>query len=98
MKSTKTYVVHSDPGHAWIAVPIKELFELGIQDKITSYSYIKGKSAYLEEDCDLSTFFSAFRARFGKDPAYRDGKHWDRCPVRSFDRYTEASLDRAMNG
>lgn len=93
MKSNKTYVVHSDPGHAWIAVPIRELFELNIADKITAFSYIKGKTAYLEEDCDLSTFFKAFELRFGQRPQYREGKHWDRCPVRSFAQYTVGAAE-----
>lgn len=54
-----TYTFHEDGGHGWLAVPIKELTTLGIADKITSYSYVKGDTAYLEEDCDLSTFFRA---------------------------------------
>lgn len=48
-----------DPGHGWLEVPIAELVELGIAGAITPYSYQSGDMAYLEEDCDLSTFARA---------------------------------------
>ena len=52
----KKYHFYSDPGHGWLKVSIKELIKLGIAEKITGYSYRKGNFAYLEEDCDVSTF------------------------------------------
>lgn len=57
----KTYNYFQDPGHGWVRVKMSELVELGIADKISSYSYVSasGKSVYLEEDMDLSTFLSA---------------------------------------
>ena len=54
--------VLTDPGHGWIKVPKKLLAELGIANKITPYSYMRGDFAYLEEDADASTFFEAMRA------------------------------------
>lgn len=54
--------VLTDPGHGWIKVPKKLLAELGIADKITPYSYMRGDFAYLEEDADASTFFEAMKA------------------------------------
>jgi hypothetical protein len=42
----------TDPGHGWIEAPIQLLKQLGIVNKITSYSYRKGDTAFLEEDCD----------------------------------------------
>ena len=53
------YIFYSDVGHGWIKVSIKELVQLGIQNKISGYSYMRNNSAYLEEDCDLSIFFKA---------------------------------------
>lgn len=53
---TTTYTYYQDPGHGWIEVPLGELSRLGIASKISSYSYIKGGYAYLEEDCDASLF------------------------------------------
>ena len=52
------YIFTSDPGHGWLRVPVAELKEMGIADKISPYSYISenGRFAYLEEDRDFSTF------------------------------------------
>lgn len=50
---------YSDPGHGWLKVPIKELKKLGIENDISSYSYMMGDYAYLEEDSDLSTYITA---------------------------------------
>ena len=83
----KTYIWASDAGHEWLAVKIKELVELNIEDKITEYSYVKGGTAYLEGDCDASTFINAYTAKFGRAPLTRSGKCWDRWPGRSFARF-----------
>lgn len=53
--------IYADPGHAWAKVPFSLIYKLGIQDKITSYSYMRGSYAYLEEDCDLSTLIKALQ-------------------------------------
>ena len=52
-----TKVMHSDPSHAWLAVKLSEIKMLGIQANITNYSFIKGKTAYLEEDVDAPKFY-----------------------------------------
>jgi hypothetical protein len=51
----------SDPGHGWLRVPHSDLDALGIRDKITMFSYYNDRFAYLEEDCDLSTYMIALR-------------------------------------
>ena len=56
-KITLSY--YQDPGHGWIKVPLKLIGTLGIEDKITRYSYMRGLFAYLEEDCDAATLFKA---------------------------------------
>lgn len=55
------YRFHQDPGHGWIEVPMSEIRELGIADKISTYSYQSrdGRIAYLEEDCDAGEFINA---------------------------------------
>ena len=65
MNTTKPidYYFYSDPGHGWLAVNYDELVELGIQDKISSYSYVKGNTVYLEEDCDMAVFMNAMEAK-----------------------------------
>ena len=59
---TTTYTYHQDPGHGWIEVAKAELERLGLTDKISCYSYIKGSTAYLEEDCDASLWAQAKKA------------------------------------
>ena len=77
---------YSDPAHGWCAVKLNVLYDLGIIEKISPYSYIRGKTAYLEEDCDYSTLISAL---MDKNILYvMDSKHTDkRAPIRSYDRY-----------
>ena len=82
------YVKFEDPGHGWLEVRKSELVELGIAAKISSYSYMKGKMAYLEEDCDMSLFIEA---RWPDDPYQcRDFiavHHQDPTPIRDYDCY-----------
>jgi hypothetical protein len=55
----KSLTFYSDAGHGWLKVKKAELVALGIADKITAYSYQYKEYAYLEEDCDLSTYVEA---------------------------------------
>lgn len=50
----KFYKFYSDAGHGWVAVKRQELADLGILNQISGCSYQKGKTAYLEEDCDAT--------------------------------------------
>lgn len=87
MANSKANVVkffHSDAGHGWLAVKTRELVELGVADKITAFSYTKGKSSYLEEDVDMSTYINAQKDR-GVTVEIRQGKRWDKkSPIRAF--------------
>lgn len=56
------YLFITDPGHGWLAVPISDLKKLGIENKITAFSYRKGETAFLEEDVDAGTFLKAAQA------------------------------------
>jgi hypothetical protein len=77
---------YSDPGHGWLAVKRSTLIELGIDGLISTYSYQRGNTVYLEEDCDYSTFAAAARAR-GIELSFID-KHTDRrSPIRSYEIY-----------
>jgi len=53
------YTFYEDPGHGWLKVPMTELVDLGVAGTISSYSYRDDTDAYLEEDCDLTTFLDA---------------------------------------
>jgi len=86
MEKTFTITCYSDPSHSWGKVRRDVLVNLGIADKITRYSYVRGDYAYLEEDCDLTTLCMALterntRVKFVEKHSNRDSK------IRSYERY-----------
>ena len=83
----KTFKLHSDCGHAWLAVKKHYIEALGISKIISSYSYEKGGTVYLEEDADLGTFFDAFKKEYGVSPKILELKHKDRSAIRHYNRY-----------
>ena len=71
--------IFGDPGHAWARVAKSKLVSLGIADKVSTYSYMNGSNAFLEEDCDLSVLVDALRERgyeikFNKSHTNRQSK------------------------
>lgn len=76
-----------DPGHGWFAVKRAVLDALGILDRISYYSYQRGASVYLEEDCDAALFINAVRARFGRDPIWKATHTDKRSPIRSYSHF-----------
>jgi hypothetical protein len=86
-KAPKVYVCHTDAGHGWLAVKRQELIDLGIADKVTGYSYQRGGTVYLEEDCDAGLFIAARKAR-GLATSMREGKWHEYSPIRSYQRYS----------
>lgn len=83
--ATTTFKYYQDPGHGWIAVKIKILEQLGLAPSdFSGYSYLRGKTIYLEEDDDASKFVEAWISKFGIAPKLI-GKHTnDRSPIRSY--------------
>jgi len=81
------YIFHADPGHAWLAVKRKELIKLGILDKITHFSYQKGGTVYLEEDCDAGIFIKAKKV-IGEVVEYRES-HQDNTPIRRYEHFKQ---------
>jgi hypothetical protein len=84
---TLRFNFHSDSGHGWLAVKLDLIRELGLASQISVYSYMKGKTAYLEEDSDATKFVNAFKAKFGIEPKIRDLVPQDRSPIRSMKRF-----------
>ncbi len=87
MSGTFKIKFYSDPGHGWGAVKRKVLFDLGIAHKITPYSYQKGDTVYLEEDCDLSVLVTTL-ATNGITIQYEERTTNNRSPIRGYDRFT----------
>jgi len=78
------YIYHTDPGHGWIEVPIVELARL--QLKPSPYSYRKGTTAYLEEDCDASAWAQAKRAAGEPFELVTKNVNHDH-PIRNYSRF-----------
>ena len=81
----KVFKFYADAGHGWLAVKISDLNKVGLYlIDISNYSYIRGKTIYLEEDGDAAKFFKAYEATYGEAPKYVE-KYADRSPIRSYD-------------
>ena len=80
----KKITFYTDPGHGWAAVPMTELVLLGIADKISGYSYRKGETAFLEEDCDFSVYIEAIT---GEPYEIKEHHTNSDSPIRNYKRY-----------
>jgi hypothetical protein len=60
---SREYVRIHDPGHSWLAVPVHDVMAVDALDHITVYSPQRNGMIYLEEDCDLHTFYQACLVR-----------------------------------
>jgi len=83
---TKTYKFHSDAGHGWLAVKRKELSELGIICEISPFSYQRGDTVYLEEDCDAYKFVKRYEQILDKKCSFVE-KYHERTPIRSYEGF-----------
>ena len=78
--------VFADPGHAWARFPKAKLVQLGIADKISTYSYQNGANAFLEEDCDLSVLVVALRDR-GYEIKFNESHANKQSKIRNYPTY-----------
>jgi hypothetical protein len=78
---------YSDPGHGWIAVKLRVLYDLGIVQQISPFSYMRGKTAYLEEDCDMLILIEALKDKNILHSITDKCYPIKLCPIRSYDRY-----------
>ena len=82
----KVFKHYSDPGHGWVAVKRELIDSLGLADKITYFSYCKGKTVYLEEDLDAPTVLDALTKR-GFAWKTETISHDRTSPIRSYPRF-----------
>jgi hypothetical protein len=93
----KKFKVYSDPGHAWVKVPLVVLVELGVHKAITPYSYLNGLNAYLEEDCDASAFFAAYKEETGESPVFKEVRQCNSYSrIRNYSSYTPRGAEFAL--
>ncbi|RLD00147.1 MAG: hypothetical protein DRI46_08025 [Chloroflexi bacterium] len=71
MRNQLAYI--HDAGHGWLEVSMKEIIALGIQHKISNFSYMAFGSAYLEEDCDMGIYLTALKEKHGESFQFREG-------------------------
>ena len=62
----RTFTKFNDCGHGWLRVPTNEFLKAGVQELISSCSYVSpmAKYVYLEEDCDQATFEAAYKGAY----------------------------------
>jgi len=80
----------TDPAHGWVSVKLQTLRDLGIADQVSHYSYMRGSSAYLEEDCDLGLLYKACDA-IGLTIDLITKHTNNRSPIRSYAVYRAGS-------
>ena len=90
------FILYDDGAHAWAQVEKSLLADLNIASEISSYSYMHGGSAFLEEDCDLGVLIKALKSR-GIDFEFID-KYDENSPIRTFDRYKAEPKTQSLFG
>lgn len=79
---------HHDSSHGWLEVPIKELQETGVMHKISPYSYLRGTTAYLEEDRDARLYLDAV----GKSPSqFEEVDDGEQSKIRSYSPFPSSA-------
>lgn len=94
MSKTLNIAMFSDPGHGWARVPRAKLEKLGIADKISHYSYQHGVNVFLEEDCDLSVYIEALKARGYTDFKFIESTTNRTSKIRSYKHYSYIAPER----
>ena len=85
---------YADPSHGWLAVPMQWIEALGIVGSISDFSYLRGKTAYLEEDDDQPAFHRA--AKEAGFTIFYDVTHTNAVhPIRSYPRFASVIAEQA---
>lgn len=90
-------IYHNDGGHGWYAVKRKKLESMGILGRVSGFSFERGQTVYLEEDCDASLFFGALTKEEKEQIKIIDSyKHYS--PIRSYERFKKpvTSLEKEL--
>lgn len=91
MDVNSSYAHYQDSGHGWLEVPTRELKAMGLESRITPYSYLNKDKAYLEEDLDAGTFLDMrglLQTPFSVLSKYLDGS----CYIRDFPHYRPEAI------
>lgn len=92
----------SDGGHGWAAVKRSLLVELGILNDISTFSYQKGQTVYLEEDSDFTKFVNAFCTKYNitdfKSAVEFKNSYSDNSPIRNYARFNKDAIEKLEVG
>ena len=83
---TVTFDIYNDPGHGWLKTTRAKLQQLGIAELISTYSYQRGDSVFLEEDCDAGILVSRLR-HLGYTVKFREHHADKRSRIRGYECY-----------
>jgi hypothetical protein len=86
-----SYIYHQDSGHGWLEVPVGEIRAMGLEKRITPYSYLYRDKAYLEEDLDAGTFLD-IRKLLPKPVAIQNNHMDGMCYIRDFPHYKAENI------
>jgi len=89
---TLTLNYYQDSGHGWVKAKFSLIFKLGIADQISTYSYMRKDSVYLEEDCDLSRLYKALDERGITLKLKEFNAREKRSKIRSYDHFSVRSF------
>jgi hypothetical protein len=78
---------YSDAGHGWLAVKRKVLLEFFDANQISTYSYQRGGTVYLEKDCDMPKFLSKLKNTGYKYEIEEKRSKTDRSIIRSYENF-----------
>ncbi len=81
-------VFHNDAGHEWLSCKKKLLNDLGLSEKISAFSYQKGKTAYLEGDLDAQILIEKLMEE-NYSFLIVDGAYRSSSPIRNYERFTK---------
>ena len=83
-ETKREIVYHHDAGHGWYAVNHKQIIKLGLLYVISSCSYMRSGTVYLEEDRDAEKFFIAYFESMGEDVSNIDSSKYHRLKEKYF--------------
>ncbi len=93
------YKYYIDPGHGWLCVTMQDLKDLGIEKKISKYSYRTGIAVFLEEDVDMPLFVAAYKNRMGGRPTITEMYSSEESFIRELGRYApDGDVEVDSNG
>ena len=85
------YTLLDTESHAYLVVNMKDIFNLGIEQGISEYSFTNGPEVWLEEDCDALLFIKAY-VEYNKEPFpygqdYATYEEWEDLRENCLERY-----------